>query len=86
MNTVDKIVKQGVSAGLEDGTTTLVDNVNGHDVTVRVFVQDGVVKSVDAFKGVSGREGKLIDFRGGTIIKSEKAAAKPTQTTPAQTK
>jgi RHS repeat-associated protein len=86
LNTVDKIVKQGVSAGLEDGTTTLVDNVNGHDVSVRVFVQDGAVKSVDAFKGVSKREGKLIDFRGGGILKSEKAAATPTQTTPTQTK
>ena len=48
---------------LRNGINTIRTKMNGHDATIRVYFEDGVLKSFDIFKGLSNRPGRIIDMR-----------------------
>jgi len=51
------ITQKSDGAGLlREGSNQIETVLNGLDATVRVDILDGVVRSIDAFKGISARK------------------------------
>lgn len=50
--------------GLREGINTVITKMNGHDATVRAFIKNGEVQSMNLFKGISERAGQyVVDLR-----------------------
>ena len=59
---IEKVVDKALDA-LDEGSNQIHVKINGYDAEVRVFVKDGKILSIDAFKGRSTRIfGKLIEL------------------------
>lgn len=60
----DSLMAADRSGALREGMNTVVTRINGHDATVKAFIKNGEMQSMDIFKGVSKRAGdNVIDLR-----------------------
>jgi len=55
---LDKVVQtiEKNSDNLKDGSNFILENINGHEATVKVFLKDGEIMSIDAYKGIPTRQ------------------------------
>ena len=55
LKTTEKIIDKNIDK-LKEGSNTIEVVMNGHKATIRVYVKNGEILSVDLFKGVSSRK------------------------------
>ena len=60
----DALMAADKGGGLREGMNTVVTRMNGYDATVRAFIKNGEMQSMNLFKGVSERAGQyVVDLR-----------------------
>ena len=60
----DALMAANKPGGLREGMNTVITKINGYDATVRAFIKNGEMQSMNLFKGLSDRVGQyVIDLR-----------------------